>query len=325
MATKIIAENILQPEHFISATEQAGGYIGQPIPDSANAGDFTLLSSGNIADTVYSGTATGDGAGGGTTVVDVLLAAYGDDFWIGATIEITSGAYDGETSTITDFAQATGTLTFAALSGQIVTGVTFTLTLSYASREFEVELISSGDAGSATFKWSHDGGNTDFGRDNPDQAAWLNKRVISSIAGYDDVAYPNWHEIAFKIFRFADNEYVAISSVYLNIDHRIGIWRSTDGIHWTEPTYADATTWFDFQSVATTKRYSMLFWLLLVGYTCFHGLGCHTAMITGSHGLISVRLRWERFGAIQSLSHPLAGFYVRITFWQVCGSISQPI
>jgi hypothetical protein len=174
LTTKIITENELTADDFLSATDQAGGHIGQPVPDPDNTGSFTLVASGDIADTVYSGTATGDGAVGGTTVVDSLLSAYGDDFWIGATIEITSGAYNGETATVTDFAQATGTITFAALSGQIVTGVTFTMTLPYTTRDFRVELVTSGDAGTATFKWSHDGGTTYFGRSNPDTTTWLN-------------------------------------------------------------------------------------------------------------------------------------------------------
>ena len=174
MTVKIIAENILSNADFISATDQAGGHIGQPIPDSGNTGAFNLFASGNIADTVYSGTATGDGAADGTTVVDSLLAAYGDDYFIGATIEITSGACSGETATVTDFAQATGTITFAALTAQVVTGVTFTLTIPYATRDFRVELVAGGDPGTATFKWSHDGGTTYLGRDNPNQATWLN-------------------------------------------------------------------------------------------------------------------------------------------------------
>ena len=49
---------------------------------------------------------------------------------------------------------------------------------------FKVELISSGDAGDATFKWSHDGGATYFGRDDPDQADWLAEKEL-----YDDIDF----------------------------------------------------------------------------------------------------------------------------------------
>ena len=380
MAVKLLAENILKASDFLSATEQEGNYIGQPIPNSTNTGAFRLLSkgdeNGDIADFSYSGTATSDGAAGGTTVLDALLAAYGDDYFIGGTVAITDflqdtadytlggvdaarvaktdantitvtdldndekawvvidkgaahfdrdfefhvdfkctanganddtcavwglanvvdtfndidvangdflsvkwvesgglnalqlaecnggvitldtlipvvvgtqyylrivrdesvGAYgtlycyiysdashetlvdtlvviltekqdfrylywmnsyegggggaawDGiisrleivksETKTISDFDQATGTITIGAFTYQVNTGTTFTLTVAYATRDFRVELITSGDAGDATFKWSHDGGTTYLGRNDPDQVNWLAENTI---------------------------------------------------------------------------------------------------------------------------------------------------
>lgn len=172
MSVKLIAENILDADDFYSATEQEGERWGQPEPASDNEGSLRPIVSGTPANFTYSGTATGDGAGGGTTVIDSVLAAFGDDYFIGATVAITSGACDGESKTVTDFAQATGTLTTSAFSAQIVTGVTFTLTLPFTNRDFRVELIAAGDAGDATFKWSHNGGTTYLGRDDPNQADW---------------------------------------------------------------------------------------------------------------------------------------------------------
>ena len=91
MTVKLIAENILKANDFLSATEQEGEYVGQPIPASANTGDFRLLTRGDIADFTYSGTATGDGST--TTIIDSVLCAFGDDYFIGATITFTdSGA-----------------------------------------------------------------------------------------------------------------------------------------------------------------------------------------------------------------------------------------
>lgn len=172
MTVKLIAENILDADDFYSATEQEGERWGQPQPASDNQGSMRPLVSGTPADFSYSGTATGDGAGDGTTVVDSALAAFGDDYFIGATLAITSGACNGESKTVTDFAQATGTLTTSAFSAQIVTGVTFTLTLPFDTRDFVLELVASGDPTNATFKWSHDNGTTYFGRDDPNQADW---------------------------------------------------------------------------------------------------------------------------------------------------------
>lgn len=182
----LIAENILEKSDFLSATEQAGPFAGQPEPDSANTGDFRLLSKGdsdgNIADFTYDGTATGDGAGDGTSVVCSVLAVFGDDYFIGGTVEITSGACNGETKSITDFAQATGTITNPAFSAQIVTGVTFTLTVAFASRDIRVELITSGDTGAATFKVSHNAGSNYMGRDDPDKDSWDKLPTVAGTA-----------------------------------------------------------------------------------------------------------------------------------------------
>ncbi len=384
MTTKLIAENILDSDDFLSATEQEGEYVGQPTPDSGNTGAFRLLSKGDIEDFIYRGTATGDGAGGGTTVVDAILKAFGDDYFIGGNVTINgyghdtgdftaggadvarialtdaetitvtdldkdeeawcyvdkgagqisgdfearvqfnctddngmsdacspfavtnsigtlcdidtasgdyigvywlqhglhsgngaffleevnagainndytedlptnieyylkiirdesvgtygtiycyvyTGGFDGtlvdkltvtltekqdfrylfwmnsyesggfggaafdgtikdlifrngsaESKAVSDFAQSTGTLTTAALAEQVTDNSDFTLTLSFADRDFRVELIAGGDAGAATFKWSHDGGTTYFGRDDPIQATYLDSKVIAT-------------------------------------------------------------------------------------------------------------------------------------------------
>ncbi|MBI5846070.1 MAG: exo-alpha-sialidase [Deltaproteobacteria bacterium] len=163
-----------------SVSSQAGPRWPAPLAGASNAGQFSPGISGTPADYVYSGTATGDGAGGGTTVVDSVLAVFGDNWFIGATLAITSGACSGESKTVTDFAQATGTLTTAAFTAQIVTGVTFTLTLAYSSRDFRLELIAAGDAGNATFKFSHDGGTNWFGRKSPTATGWIAPVLISA-------------------------------------------------------------------------------------------------------------------------------------------------
>jgi hypothetical protein len=379
MSVKLIAENILDADDFSSATEQEGEYIGQPVPDSDNTGDFRLLSAnGDITDFSYSGTATTDGAAGGTTVIDSVLFAFGDDYFIGGSVAITDflqdtgdfsetdaaarialtdantvtvtdldndedarlsidktadhfdgdfefhvdikctangangdrcgvwalanttdslndidtasgdyfavywmesggsdyfvleecdggtlytdtssavivntqyylkitrdddagtygtvycyiyddeamtslvdtltvalhtskkdfrylywvigyegggggAAWDGvisdleivksESKSVTDFAQSTGTLTISAFTYQVNIGTAFTLTVAFATRDFRVELIDAGDVGNATFKWSHDGGTTYLGRDDPNQANWLNKTAAIS-------------------------------------------------------------------------------------------------------------------------------------------------
>ena len=164
MSVTLIAQKLIQASHFLSATEQEGERWGQPQPASDNEGKFRLLSKGAPADFSYSGTTTDDGNVGGTTVIDSVLRAFGDDYFIGGLVTITSGTCNGQYRAVTDFAQATGTLTTLPFTAQIVSGVTFTLTLAFSTREFKVELTASGDAGDAKFKWSHDGGTTYLGR-----------------------------------------------------------------------------------------------------------------------------------------------------------------
>jgi hypothetical protein len=101
-------------------------------------------------------------------------------------ITITKGSTYNQV-TITGFAQSTGTLTFGDLI-PTASADTFTLTLPFASREFKVEIVSGGDAGNATFKWSHDGGDNYFGRNDPDQADWLAETEISDSSSINYIA-----------------------------------------------------------------------------------------------------------------------------------------
>ena len=182
MTVKIIAENILDDDDFSSATEQAGEYIGQPDPDSSNSGFLRPITKGdsnnNIYNLTYSGTATGNGTT--TTMVDSELCIFGDDFLIGATVTFLTGANTSGTVTITDFAQSTGTLTWSGAVNATLTGDTFSLTLSYSTMDFRLQLVSSGDVGEAKFKWSHDGGATYFGREEIDAADWTAESAIET-------------------------------------------------------------------------------------------------------------------------------------------------
>jgi hypothetical protein len=61
-----------------------------------------------------------------TTLIDTVgLAGYPDDQWNGGTIWITSGANAGKSRTVTDFADTGDTLTFAAFTSNILSGVTY--------------------------------------------------------------------------------------------------------------------------------------------------------------------------------------------------------
>jgi len=182
MTTKIIAENILEDSKFLSATEQAGEYWQQPILNSSNTGAMRPFTHETPQDFEYSGTATSDGTT--TTIIDSHLSIFGDDYLIGATIEFTGGENTSGTKTVTDFTQSTGTLAWSGAVNATKTGDTFDVTLSFATRDFIVELISSGDTKDATHKWSHDGGSHYLGRDDPNQATWLGRQEIIA-AGLD--------------------------------------------------------------------------------------------------------------------------------------------
>lgn len=184
MSVKLIAENILDSGDFLSATEQEGERWAQPTPTSTNQGSMRPVISGTPVDFSYNGFATSNGAAGGTTIICSNLAAYGDDFFIGATIYMASGTCLGESRTVSDFAQATGTLTVSsAFSAQIDATDAFTLSIPFATRDFRLELNGSGDPGTAYFRWSHDGGTTLLGRDDTDQANWVGEVTLTDTGG----------------------------------------------------------------------------------------------------------------------------------------------
>ena len=172
MSEQIIAENILDEDDFLSATEQEGAHLAQPVPDSGNSGDLRLVVNADAEDTEIEETATSNGTT--TTTICSRLDIYGDDYWIGSTIEVTESGHsaEGETQVVTDFAQSTGTLTHAAFTAAVDSGDAFKITVPIKTRDFKVELTASGDVGDSEFKWNHDG-TTYLGRDDPNQADWL--------------------------------------------------------------------------------------------------------------------------------------------------------
>ena len=92
------------------------------ISGSATAADKLEAS----ALSVFVGAATSNGAGDGTTIVDTTLGAR-DNTWNERVLIITSGTLVGEATDITDYDQATKTLTVTALSGQVASGVTYVI------------------------------------------------------------------------------------------------------------------------------------------------------------------------------------------------------
>lgn len=243
MPSIIIAENILDDSHFLSATEQEGKYWGPPQPASDNAGSFRLLSKGTPADFSYSGTATSDGST--TTIIDSSLMIYGDDFFIGATIEFTGGENTSGTKTAVDFDQATGTLSWSGAVNSTLIGDTFALTIPYATRDIRAELIGSGDVGDATFKWSHDGGTTWLGRDNPWQATWLAEKTIKSGSVTGTSASSR-----VSVCQDSDGNLLA-ALMYTDgmMEGYIWVYRSTDGgVTWAQL----ATVLYDTESISNT-------------------------------------------------------------------------
>jgi len=90
----------------------------------------------------YTGTATSDGAAGGTTIVDTGLKAKEND-WITdvAYDRVTSGTYDEEERSISSLANTTGTLTTLAHGGQIVSAVTYEVHRLWTASEKRTALV----------------------------------------------------------------------------------------------------------------------------------------------------------------------------------------
>lgn len=84
-----------------------------------------------------SGTSTGAGNAGGTTLADTALGKYGDGRLSGRFLRITSGTNDLEVRRITDNAQSTGTVTVSpAFTAQVATSVTYQIHKYEPSRKF---------------------------------------------------------------------------------------------------------------------------------------------------------------------------------------------
>ena len=105
----------------------ADGVGGLPISDAGGLDMDAIKAAVDIVQILLTPVAieaTGDGNGGGTTVVDAARVE-GDDYWNDLTLAITSGACAGQRRAITDFDAGTDTFTVSpAFSAQIVTGVT---------------------------------------------------------------------------------------------------------------------------------------------------------------------------------------------------------
>jgi hypothetical protein len=76
------------------------------------------------AQDVPSGSATG---GSTTTLVDASLSTFPDDHFNNGRLWILSGTHAGKVFIITDFVSSTGTVTFATVTGAIVTGVSYAI------------------------------------------------------------------------------------------------------------------------------------------------------------------------------------------------------
>jgi len=174
----ILTENVLNSDYISSVSEQEGPYATKPVADVSNTGDLTVQTTGTAADEAYSSTTDSAGAGDGTTTICSDFDIFGDDFFIGATMRITSGSANGEEKTVTDFAQSTGTFTHAAFSVQIGSGITFTVTIPISTREFKLEVTGSGDLGDATYKATHNDGTTYLGRDPLNYANWIGDQEV---------------------------------------------------------------------------------------------------------------------------------------------------
>jgi len=90
----------------------------------------------------HSGTATSNGAAGGTTIVDTGLMAKQND-WITdvAYDRITSGTYDEQERSITSLNNTNGTLTVLAHGGQILSAVTYEVHRLWTASEKRTALV----------------------------------------------------------------------------------------------------------------------------------------------------------------------------------------
>lgn len=105
-----------------------------------------ILLSKEIGD-YWAGTATSNGAAGGTSIVDTALSAKNNS-WIESTTremydEVTSGTYDGEERRISSLDNTTGTLTVLAHTGQIASAVTYRVHRMFKASDKVIALVEA--------------------------------------------------------------------------------------------------------------------------------------------------------------------------------------
>src|SRR4030066_464188 len=196
MKSKIIAQTLLEPEHFLFASSQSGPYIPQPTPNiSGNSGEFRLItygdSEGNISDFVYNGIVTKNSTGT-TYLQDSNLRMFGDQFFWGSTITFTAGAISSGATTITNFYRAGATIFWETplVSSQV--GDTYTLTQPYTTKSIYLWLLTGGDAGDARFLWSKAAGSQNtHGRMPPSRSIWLAPTSVVQMTVANQTSYPS--------------------------------------------------------------------------------------------------------------------------------------
>jgi len=116
---------------------------------------------------------------------DRALQFFDTDSIIGAKIEFTSGTNNGETVTVTSNGGTSGEVGFTPDATDFTReDDTYTLTITAADLDFEVELLTSGDIGDSKFQWSFDSGDNVIGREYQ-MSGGRHREEISNDAGSD--------------------------------------------------------------------------------------------------------------------------------------------
>lgn len=179
---------------------------------------------------------------------DSVLKFFDDDSLIGATIEFTSGTNDGESFTVNDNSGISGRISWPVTTTDFVRpGDTYRLTITAATLDMELELMTSGDTGAAKFKWSMDGGDNYVAREY-------------SPTGYEHDEIMSTSASTSGAMIILETGEVDLLAVYTNGDDEVVYRKSTDqGVSWgAETVIGDATTYYLYDAIVLEESRRIL-------------------------------------------------------------------
>lgn len=255
MSVQIIAENFVRKDHFQDkndyvAIDQAGMYIGQPMPDKDNQGDMRIIASGGINNELSTFQYKGAISGTGSTIYEAydtyLSKFYGNTYFQEYDLLWVTGLNEGESDTITSFTQSNGKLTFGnGFTNIPQSGDEYVISLNPKQLQFQIQCVVTGGPGVGHFKMSEIR-SADTGRG---VHLSLEDEVLFDQTGGTDCV--------FQIIQMANGNLLALHSN--TTGYVYGSISTTKGLSWEDPVQINtSTSGYDLRDAIVLKNGTIL-------------------------------------------------------------------